>query len=106
MNLKITLGECFPPAAKASVMGFEEIGGEHKLGKITMVGKYLDHVPSLSKIVSVMGESMDDGVKFLIVDVPILLGGVEFVMKKEKGVPPVVVFLFEDAGVGFIGGVR
>jgi hypothetical protein len=31
LNLKVTLGENLPPAAKASIVRFEQVGGEHKL---------------------------------------------------------------------------
>ena len=106
MNLKVALREYFPPTTQASVVGFQEVRGKHEFGEVTVVGKYLDYVSSLSEVVPVMGKGMNDSVKFLVMDVPILFGGVEFVMKKEKGVPPVVVFLLEDAGVGLVGGVR
>jgi hypothetical protein len=70
-----------------------------------MVSENLYRVSGLSEVVSVVGKSVDNGIKLLIVDIPILLGGMEFMMKKEEGMPPVIVFLLEDTSIGFIGGV-
>jgi len=70
-----------------------------------MVRKDLHDVTSLGKVVAVLREGMHDSVQLLIVDIPIFLCCMELVMKKEKGMPSVVVLLFKNAGVGFVRGV-
>lgn len=86
-------------------MRFEEIGGEHELCEVTMIRKDLNGGASLSEEVAILGERMDNGVEFLIVNVPAFFGGVEFVMEEKEGMPAVLVFLLEYPGVSFIGGV-
>ena len=63
-------------------------------------------VSGLSEVVSVVGESVNDGIEFLIMDVPVLFGGVELMMKKEERMPSVIIFLLKNTGIGFIGGIR
>ena len=70
-----------------------------------MISKDLNDVASLGEIMAILGKGVDDGVEFLVVDVPILFSSMELMVKKEKGVPSVVVFLLEYASVGFIGRV-
>ena len=70
-----------------------------------MIRENLNDMTGLSKVVPVMGKGVDDSVEFLVMDIPILFGGMEFVMKEEKRVPSVIVLLFKYAGVGLIGGI-
>ena len=71
-----------------------------------MVSENLHRVSGLGEVVSVMRKGVDDGVKFLIVDVPVLLGGVELMVKKEERMPSVIVFLLKNTSIGFIRRVR
>jgi hypothetical protein len=70
-----------------------------------MVSEHLDNMSCLSEVVTVLGESVDDSVEFLVMNVPIFFRSVEFVMKQEERMPPVIVFLLEDPGICFVGGV-
>jgi len=70
-----------------------------------MIRKNLDDMPCLGEVMSVLREGVDDSVEFFVMNVPILLRGVKLVMKEEKGMPSIVVLLFEDASIGFVRGV-
>lgn len=70
-----------------------------------MVRKDLNHVSSLGKVMTILGEGMDDSIEFLIMNIPILFGGVELMMKKEERMPSVIVFLLENSGIGLIRGI-
>lgn len=71
-----------------------------------MVSENLHRVSSLSEVVAIVREGVDDSIKFLIVDVPVLFGGMELMMKKEERMPPVIVFLLKNTSVCFVGRVR
>lgn len=71
-----------------------------------MIGKYLDRKSGLGEVVSVMGESIDNGIKFLIRPVPSLLTVLEFVVEEEDGAPlALIILLFNHSCIGDIGGV-
>lgn len=71
-----------------------------------MISENLDNMPGLGEIVPILREGVHNGIEFLVVDIPIFLGGMEFVVEEEERMPSVVIFLFENAGIGLVGGVR
>lgn len=67
-----------------------------------MVREYLNDMPGLGEIMSVLRKGMDDGVEFFVMNIPVLLGGVEFVVEEEERMPSIIVFLFKNAGISLV----
>jgi hypothetical protein len=105
LDLKVALGKNLPPTPKATIVRFEEVSREHKLGEVAVVGENLHGRSGLGEVMAVLVEGVDNGEELLVVDVPTLFSLSELVMKDEKGEPTIFIFLFHDAGVGRIWGV-
>ena len=68
-----------------------------------MISEDLHDVAGLSEVMAVLGKGVNDGVQLLVVNVPIFLSGMEFMVEEEKRVPAIVIFLFKYAGIGLVG---
>ena len=86
-------------------MGLQKVRGEHEFGEIAVVGEDLDRKLRLAKEVAIVRERIDNRIEFFVGTVPSFLAVLEFVVKKEKGVPAISVFLFHGAGISDVGGV-
>lgn len=70
-----------------------------------MIGKDLNRKFGLAEEVTVVRERVNDRIEFFVGTVPSFFTVFELMMKEEKRVPTIVIFLFHGAGVGDIGGV-
>jgi len=101
------LRELLPPAPEAAIVGLQQVGGEHEFGEIPVVGVDLKITDRSSEEVSIPVKGINDGVEFLVGDIPAFLSGLKLVVAHHGGSPDfLVVLLHDDDTVGFIGGVR
>ena len=70
-----------------------------------MIGKDLNRELGLAEKVAIVGERVDNRVELLIGTIPPFFTVFKLMVKKKKGVPTVVVFLFHSTGIGNVGRV-